>query len=78
MRQLSIILAAVLGTLIAVDLRIAFTTGIVRDMWGNVVSAADQPRRYWRHVYTSCVLMMLCGGFILWELGLALTESSNP
>jgi hypothetical protein len=78
MRPLSIVLAVALGFLIAVDLLITFNTGIARDVWGNVSSAADQPRRYWRHVCTSCVLVMLCGGFVLWEVGSALTEASSP
>jgi hypothetical protein len=69
MRLLSILFALVLIALTVLDLRITFRTGVVQGSWGNVASEADLPETFWRHVYTSCIVVMLWGGFVLWELG---------
>jgi len=68
MRSLTILLTVALAALTVLDLAITFRTGRARDMWGNVSTEANRPDRYWRHVYRSCALLILCVAFVLWEL----------
>jgi hypothetical protein len=68
MRSLTILLTIALAALTVLDLTITFRTGRARDMWGNISTATNRPDRYWRNVYRSCAIFVLCVAFVLWEL----------
>ena len=61
------ILFLVLAAMITFDLIVALRTGRARGR-GGTITRKGQPRRFWRYVYSSYVMLLLCAGAILWAL----------
>jgi hypothetical protein len=59
---LAIVLVAVF---IGADLVRTLQTGRARGRTGTMTKAR-QPERYWRYVYASCGLLVLCAAALLW------------
>jgi uncharacterized BrkB/YihY/UPF0761 family membrane protein len=62
-----VLLALGLAAVQAVQLVRALRTGRTRSRFGTI-TRKGQPRRFWRYVYASYVVLLLCLGAILWAL----------
>ena len=65
--HLIILLTLALAVMQSVQLAIALRTGRARGR-GGTITRKGQPRRFWRYVYSSYVVLLLCAGAILWAL----------
>ena len=55
-----LIIDAVLGAYVALDLRRVLTSGRARVWLGGTVTREHQPRRYWRYVYSDWGMLAFC------------------
>jgi len=62
-----ILLALGVAAMQTADLLVALRTGRARGR-GGAITRKGQPRRFWRHVYSACAVLLLCAGAILWAL----------
>jgi hypothetical protein len=67
-RSLSIILLdLLLSALVSADLVRTLRTGRARGR-GGPITRQKRPERYWRYVYASCVILVLCVVVLLWAI----------
>jgi len=68
MRPQSIIIAdAALAVLVAADLAWTLRSGRARGRFGTI-TRRGQPKRFWRYVYSSYVVLAFCAAVFLWVL----------
>ncbi|HKF73483.1 MAG TPA: hypothetical protein VKB68_17140 [Stellaceae bacterium] len=68
MRPQSILIPdAALAVLVAADLAWTLRSGRARGRFGTI-TRRGQPKRFWRYVYSSYVVLAFCAAVFLWVL----------
>ena len=62
-----VVLDALLSVLVGLDLAQTLRTGRARGRASNI-TRQGQPERYWRYVYASCAVLVLCAVALLWMI----------
>jgi hypothetical protein len=65
--QSIILLDLLLSALVGIDLVRTLRTGRARGR-GSIITRQKRPERYWRYVYSSCFILVLCAVVLLWAI----------
>jgi hypothetical protein len=62
-----IVLVLLLSVLVGLDLFRTLRTGRARGRVSNI-TRKGRPEKYWRYVYASCAVLVLCAVALLWMI----------
>ena len=65
--QSIVLLDLLLSALVAADLARTLRTGRARGR-GGIITRQKRPEKYWRYVYASCVVLVVCAVVLVWAI----------
>jgi hypothetical protein len=65
--QLITLLILLLSAFVGADLVRTLRTGRARGR-GGTITRQKRPEKYWRYVYASCAMLVLCAATLLWVM----------